>query len=221
MAGSWDVWPITADDNDFLDGHLIEENLAEGTAAVRTRVPPMYRGAVLEHTAIQGWVDSLVTSARNDTRSPCPAIVEGTSLLLVGPIGTGKSHAAWAALQALGRSGARCRWEFVTEAGLLGKMRPRPRVDSEEVFDQYVKASVLVVDDLGASKDTEWAAEIMYRLFDHRCAWLKPTLITSNLPLVATAGQPSFAMAVGDRVASRLRAMCTPVAFKGADRRSS
>lgn len=216
MAAGWDVPKITTADNEVFDGHLIQENLTEGAATVRTRIPPLYRDIELDHPTIQHWVSGLVQAARTDDRSPQPAIVAGPSLLLLGPIGTGKTYASYAAIQALLVTGARVRWEFVTEAGFLGKMRPRPRVDSEEVFDQYAKAGVLVLDDLGASKDTEWAAEVMYRLFDHRCAWLKPTIITSNIPLV---GAPGFAEAVGPRVASRLRSMCTTVAFKGEDRR--
>jgi DNA replication protein DnaC len=211
--------PITADDNDVFDQHLIEENLTEGAASVRTRVPPLYQGAEMDHATIMQWVSDLVDAARVDTRSPCPAIVRGPSLLLLGPVGTGKTYAAYAAIQALVVSGARCRWEFTTEAGYLAKLRPRPRVDSEEEFERYAKASLLVIDDMGSSVDTQWATEQNYRLIDHRYAWDKPTIITSNIPVMGTPAQPGFAEVVGDRVASRLRAMCTTVSFKGEDRR--
>jgi DNA replication protein DnaC len=220
MPGGWEVEPITADDNNFLDHHEIQENWTENKASARTRVPPIYQEAKLEHPTIQGWVDGLVDAARNDVRSPCPAIVRGPSLLLLGPIGTGKTHAAYATLLALMASGARCRWEFTTESGYLAALRPRPRVDAEEEFERYAKAAVLVIDDMGAAKDTEWASEQNYRLINRRYEWDKPTLITSNIPLVGTPAQPGFAAVVGDRVASRLRAMCTTVSFKGEDRRA-
>jgi DNA replication protein DnaC len=206
---------VTGDDNPVFDRHLIEENLTEGAASVRTRVPPLYVGATVEHPLILGWMQALVRLAREDDRSPCPAIVRGPSLLFLGPVGTGKTYAAYGAIQALVQSGARCRWECITEAGFVAKLRPRPRIDSEEEFERYSKVAVLVIDDMGASKDTEWAAEQNYRLLDHRYAWNKPTIITSNL--LPRELEPTL----GERVASRLRAMTTTVSFKGADRRRS
>jgi DNA replication protein DnaC len=100
-------------------------------------------------------------------------------------------------------------------------------VDSVEEFERYANTGLLVIDDLGASKDTEWASEKNYQLFDYRCAWNKPTIITSNLPQrdVRTgsgATLPGLATVLGERVVSRMRAMCTTtVTFKGADRRTS
>jgi DNA replication protein DnaC len=215
MPGGWEIDTITASDNEVFDGHLIEENLTEGAASIRTKVPPLYQGAALDNPEIQEWANGLVFAARLDDRSPCPAIVRGRSLLLLGPIGTGKTYAAYAAIQALVKSGARCRWECITEAGFIAKLRPRPRVDSEEEFERYSKVALLVIDDMGASKDTEWAAEQNYRLLDHRYAWDKPTIITSNLL------PRDLVPVLGERVASRLRAMTTTVSFKGQDRRRS
>lgn len=211
----WAVKPITASDNPAFDEHLIKGNRTDGEASIRTRVPPLYSAAEVDHPTIRRWVEVLVDGARRDDRSPMPAIVRGTSLLLLGPVGTGKTYAAYAAIRALAKSGARCTWECITEAGFVAKLRPRPRVDSEEEFERYAKVALLVIDDMGASKDTEWAAEQNYRLLDHRYAWDKPTIITSNLL------PKDLVPVLGERVASRLRAMTTTVSFKGEDRRRS
>lgn len=197
-----------------FDPHEIEQSTKRGQSDLRNLVPTIYQDAVVDRPEVRVWVEDLVARAQ-DTQGPCPGIFRGPSLLLLGPVGTGKTHAAWGALRALMVSGARCRWEFTTEAGFLMRMRPRSRVDTVEVFEQHAKTGVLVIDDLGASKDTEWAGEQNYQLFDYRCAWNKPTIITSNVLPKDLVG------VLGERVASRLRSMCTTVSFKGPDRRAS
>jgi len=86
-------------------------------------------------------------------------------------------------------------------------------VDSEDVFERHAKAPVLMLDDLGAAKDSSWVEEVNYRLINHRYEWMLPTLVTSNVPPRDLAGE------VGERVASRLTEMATPVVLKGPDRR--
>jgi DNA replication protein DnaC len=207
-----------------FDQHEVEQNLKRGAAA-RSLIPPVYQDAVVENPDIRAWAEDLIERAV-ETPGPCPGIFRGPSLLLLGAVGTGKTWAAWGALRALLASGAGCRWEFITEAGLMDRLRPRPRVDSVEEFERYANTGLLVIDDLGASKDTEWASEKNYQLLDYRCAWNKPTIITSNIPprdVVTTTGVTvGLATLLGERVVSRMRAMVsTTVVCKGPDRRSS
>jgi DNA replication protein DnaC len=86
-------------------------------------------------------------------------------------------------------------------------------VDLEAVFERHARADLLVLDDLGASKSTEWTEEINYRLVNHRYENELPTLFTSNVPPKELIG------VLGMRVASRLVEMTTRVPLDGEDRR--
>jgi DNA replication protein DnaC len=198
---------ITADE---ADPHYLEEHTERGLRSLE-RIPARYRDAELTDPAVIAWARSLVDSARG--RRGVPRIDRGRSLLLIGPTGTGKTHTAYAAIRVLALSGASCPWLFTTAADLYARLRPRHGVDSEAVFDTYTSVALLVLDDLGAAKGTEWNEEVNYRLINHRYEHEQPTLITSNVT-PAKLGD-----AVGERVASRLVEMADRVVLKGSDRR--
>jgi DNA replication protein DnaC len=199
---------LTRDDVD--DPYVLEDNLDRGRQTL-DRIPTRYRQAALTHPQVAAWATKLVTLAR-DTR-PVPRIAHGPSLLVLGPTGTGKTHTAYAAVAALAQSGAACSWLALTAADMYAQLRPRHGVDSEQVFDTLTRVSLLVIDDLGAAKGTEWNEEINYRLINHRYEHEQPTLVTSNVP------PANLAHALGERVASRLTEMADRVVLKGADRR--
>jgi DNA replication protein DnaC len=96
---------------------------------------------------------------------------------------------------------------------MYAALRPRSGVDSETEFRKYAHARLLMLDDLGAAKSSEWTEEINFRLINHRYENQLPTILTSNV-------LPGELMnRVGDRVASRLVEMCDRVVIKGSDRR--
>ncbi len=72
---------------------------------------------------------------------------------------------------------------------------------------------LLILDDLGAEKPTEWVRERMYEIVNQRYEWMRPIIVTSNLSPAQLAKQ------VGQRVASRLMEMCEVVELDGRDRR--
>lgn len=196
---------------DRTDPHWIEESIDRGRDTHR-RIPAHYRDAVADVPEVAGWVRALVETAEAERRT-VPRIVTGPSLLLVGPTGTGKTFQAYGAIRALTVSGAACSWQALTAANLYAQLRPRHQVDSEAVFDAIANVGVLVVDDLGAAKGSEWNEEINYRLINHRYEHELPTLITSNVPT------KELVSALGERVASRLVEMASRVVLHGTDRR--
>jgi DNA replication protein DnaC len=195
---------------DVNDPYVLEENIAAGTRSL-DRIPTRYRHAELDHPDVNAWASRLVDVCRD--HRPIPRISRGPSLLLLGPTGTGKTHTAYAAIRALALSGASCPWLATTAADMYALLRPRHGVDSEQEFDKLTRAALLVVDDLGAAKGTEWNEEINYRLVNHRYEHEKPTLITSNVP------PKNLADVLGERVASRLTEMADRVVLRGHDRR--
>lgn len=182
--------------------------------ALRQRVPVHYQDAQPQVFEVRRWVHSLVERATTSPRNFF-SIDRGRSLMLLGPIGTGKTYEAYGALRLLAESGASLSWLFTTAADLYGRLRPRHGVDAEQVIEQAMKVRFLVLDDLGAAKGSEWTEEINYRLINHRYEHERPTLITSNVP------PKDLSVALGERVASRLHEMADRVALKGVDRRRS
>jgi DNA replication protein DnaC len=176
------------------------------------RIPPRYRDALADHPRITAWTDEI---ARTGRRGPggVLGIATGPSLLIAGPTGTGKTHQAYGAIRALLTAGVRLRWEATTAADLYAAQRPQHGSDPERQLWRLARSPLLLLDDLGAAKQSPWTEELTYRLVNHRYNQLLPTLVTTNLPVAELRD------AVGDRVASRLAEMTDRVILTGHDRR--
>lgn len=113
----------------------------------------------------------------------CRKVANGEAwcALLVGPPGRGKSHLAVAALNQ--RGGA-----FWETGALLRNMRhlafgdDGPRYPEERVVGTWMEyRPLLVLDDMGADRPTEWSIEILYSILNARYQAQYPTIITSNI----------------------------------------
>jgi DNA replication protein DnaC len=163
------------------------------------RIPPRFKDAMASDPDVLAWCERF-------TDKP-------GSLLIVGITGVGKTYQAFGALRWLAANGILVDWETASAPDLYARLRPREGVDTEAEFARFANCGLLVLDDLGAAKGSEWTEEVTYRLIGHRYDAMSPCLITSNVP-TAELGK-----AVGDRVASRLTEMCQRVHLRGSDRR--
>jgi DNA replication protein DnaC len=164
------------------------------------RIPPRFREATATHPDVIAWCEAF---------GP-----DSPSLLILGPTGTGKTHQALGAIRTLAAAGITVGWHADTAAGLFASLRPREGTDTEAEFRKVAAVQLLLLDDLGAGKSSEWTEEILYRLVNDRYQAMLPGLFTSNVPLA------DLRAALGDRVASRLSAMCRkPIVLGGQDRR--
>ncbi|MGW6736246.1 ATP-binding protein [Streptomyces sp. NPDC055013] len=180
--------------------------------AAQARIPARYQAAVADHPAVAAWVRAIAEAGRPGPEG-APGIAQGRSLLIVGTTGTGKTHQAYGAIRSLLITGVRLRWKATTAADLYAELRPRPGHDGERELMDLARCPLLIIDDLGAAKNSEWTEEITMRLINRRYNEMLPTLITTNL------GMADLRQHIGDRVASRLTEMSDKVILDGPDRR--
>lgn len=176
------------------------------TAAVLdARIPVRFAGARVDHPQVAAWVRRYL-----DNPAGCP------SLVLAGNTGTGKTWLCWAALRAavegLAASGRRVMWRAVTHPDLNASQRVKADGSHNTALHDFMAAELLMLDDLGAGKNTDWTEDTLYRLVDYRWSHNLPTIYSTNLvpkQLVDT---------VGERVVSRL-GDAVRVQIVGGDRR--
>lgn len=84
-----------------------------------------------------------------------------------------------------------------------------------EVEAPLKACDLLILDDIGVEKSSEWVIERLYALLNYRCNEEKATIITSNLELADIKHK------LNDRIFSRIKDMCVPIEIKGSDRRGA
>lgn len=188
--------------------------------------PRRYRHATATNPRVHKWLeDATRWMASTDDSDDEPPL---RSLLLTGPTGTGKTHEAYGALRALAESAPRRRYHLIatTTADMYGALRPGGQTGAAEHYlGQLSTVPLLLLDDLGSAKASEWTEETTYRLINERYNTCLPTIFTSNLPPRAVdergqpTGGPDLAGMLGDRIVSRLAEMTTVIGLTGRDRR--
>lgn len=203
---------VHPDADDRAPADPVDGGQIAALAAAAERIPPRYRDALANEPQVAAWVQRIGRDARPGPGNTT-GIAQGGSLLIAGPTGTGKTHQAYGAIRSLLTAGVRLRWHATTAADLYAAQRPRPGHDAERDLQALMRSSLLLVDDLGAAKTSEWTEELTYRLVNHRYEHLLPTVFTTNLTI------RDLRDALGDRIASRLAQMTERVTLTGADRR--
>jgi DNA replication protein DnaC len=200
----------------------------------RAHIPRRYEHCLLENYDIDlPYSHRSQAAARLTARKfieSYPLETGGRGLMLTGSIGVGKTHLAVAILQALvaerGATGL-----FYDYRDLLKQVQnsynAQVRETELEILRPVFEAEVLVLDELGASKPTDWVWDTVAHILNTRYNDRRTTIITTNYtnaaPLGAEPGvrgamrEETLGDRIGERMRSRLQEMCVVVEIQGED----
>lgn len=132
-------------------------------------------------------------------------------MFITGPEGSGKTYEGTAVLAAMlpdaivNQGSVAVVYEFsaawISVPKLLTELRDvfrsKDRTESG-ILERYIKCKVLVLDDLGAEKSTDFTSQAIYTLISERINWMRTTIVTSNLSVEEIhRGDPRLASRLG------------------------
>ena len=232
------TWAVPCD---CTGGDRLERSLA------RARVPKRYEHCDFENFDIDLWEGRPNSQAWNNSLAQAKLVVEGfarnypaggqTGLLLMGPSGVGKTHLAVSALRYLMARGHQVRFydyrELLKE--IQASYNPDDPSSEASVLAPVLDVELLLLDDIGAGKPSEWVMETIGHILNKRYNEKRVTVLTTNYldaleasgaPLQMPSGQAIalqrdavLAERLGKRVRSRLYEMCRTVEIISPDYR--
>jgi len=200
----------------------------------RAHIPKRY-----EHCSLESYDTDLPYSHKSQVfaRLTAKKFIEGypletggRGLLITGSIGVGKTHLAVGILQALvAERGA--KGLFFDYRDLLKQVQnsynSKVSATELEILAPVFDAEVLVLDELGASKPTDWVWDTVAHILNTRYNDRRTTIITTNYanagPLGTENGprsvmrEETLGDRIGERMRSRLQEMCVVVEMHGED----
>ena len=138
---------------------------------------------------------------------------QGTGLLLCGQVGTGKSFLAAAIANELIDQGTPCL--MTNFSRIISRISEKFGGD-QKYLDNLNRFDLLIIDDLGAERDSEYTWEKVMDVIDARYRAGLPLIITTNLSMRQLSDQSDIRR---QRIYSRLREMCVFLEVQGTDRR--
>jgi len=196
-----------------LDTGRVERLMADA------RIPKRY-----EHCDLDSYIpnDPTQKKAKADTTrflEKYPLIDMG--LLFLGPCGVGKTHLAVSILRrVITEKGDSCL--FYDFRDLLREIQLSwdsvSQVSEWDILRPVLEARVLVLDELGSNKPTDWVRDTIAHIINCRYNERRITIFTSNyLDTPMRSGEETLTDRVGIRLRSRLYEMCKLIDIRGKD----
>ncbi len=148
--------------------------------------------------------------------------VDDAGLFFIGNCGVGKTHLAVAIIQALIKTkGVPCVffdfWDLLKSIQM--SFSPDSDTSESEILSPVLNKEVVLLDDMGAHKVTDWRRDILTYIINKRYNEKKVTIITSNYPIEkpSNSNEDTLEDRIGNRLVSRLYEMCRIVKIEGYD----
>jgi DNA replication protein DnaC len=206
------------------------------------RIPRRYEHCELANFEFEGPHRSLATARMAACKFVEEYPVDRTGLLLIGTIGVGKTHLAVGIIKELvvGK-GIGCLFTDYRELlkQIQNSYNDSVKTTELEVLRPVFETEVLVLDELGAVRPSEWVWDTVSLILNTRYNDNRTTIITTNFPNLPerdrnggsasrdrgaaeyAAGRETLADRIGERMRSRLHEMCRIVTMEGADFRQN
>lgn len=139
----------------------------------------------------------------------------GAGLLLWGGIGTGKTFLAGCIANAL--IDRQVPVLMTTSGRILNTLTGMFQEDRNGYIDSFSRYSLLILDDLGMERSTEFALEQVFNVIDTRYRSKKPMIVTTNLTLEELKHPPDLAHS---RIYDRILEVCVPIKINSQNIRS-
>ncbi len=136
-------------------------------------------------------------------------------LLLWGGVGSGKTFYAACIANALIEQGVTVM--MTNFAKILNKLSGMYSDDKNAFVASLMSYSLLIIDDLGIERNTEFALEQVFNIIDERYKTRLPLIVTTNLSMNTLKNPEDIAH---QRIYDRVLAMCIPVSFQGINHRN-
>lgn len=188
----------------------------------KTRIPKRYENCHFHSYRILNPTQDRAFKFASKLAMDYPAIERG--LLFMGTVGVGKTHLAVSILKSLTERGFSCI--FYEFGALLKEIQDSYNSSTQtselKVLAPILDAEVLVLDEIGASKPTEWVRDTMAHIINQRYNDRKLTIFTTNyLDERRNDREETLEDRIGVRLRSRLFEMCRTVSMNGDDFRKS
>ncbi|HFH6734891.1 TPA: ATP-binding protein [Streptococcus agalactiae] len=134
-------------------------------------------------------------------------------LILTGNVGCGKTYLASAIANALLEKEISVK---MTNFSVILNDMTNFEIDKSKYIDNLNHKKLLIIDDFGMERDTDFAAEHIFNIIDSRYRSGKPLIITTNLNISALTNPETIK---DKRIYSRILEICSPIIFTGENRR--
>lgn len=139
-------------------------------------------------------------------RKVCKGFVQnfqerGPSLVFIGNVGTGKTHAACAIGLELMRAGHSVKYtsEYKMTKAIKGTWNEDSERSEDQVIREYLQPDLLIIDEIGLAFDSSAQRILFYQVMNGRYEAMKPCIIIGNLT------QAELTEHLGERILDRLR----------------
>lgn len=175
----------------------------------------MLKSMCFQDSAPYGWTfendngkNPLIGKAKTYADKWSDMLSKNIGLLLWGEVGTGKTYFAACIANALVENCVSVK--MTNFSTILNDLFYEN--DKNQYINRLNNHNLLIIDDLGIERDTEYALEQVYNVVDARYKSNKPLIITTNLSITEIKNPVDTAH---KRIYDRVLEMCVPIKFDG------